>query len=1726
MILHIRRIYLRLLFTLSLSGTLTTIPPTLAQPIVPRLDTNTHVTPNGKTFDIEGGRLSDDGSNLFHTFEQFGLSNGEIANFISNPQIQNILTRINGGNPSIINGLIQVTGGPSNLFLMNPNGIVFGSGASLNVPGSFTATTADRIGFEGSGAVQWFNSKGTNNYSSLLGSPSQFAFTMEEAGAIANSGNLGVGSYQNLTLIGGTVVSTGTLSAPGNLIVAAVPGQSLVRISQIGHLLSLEVDPYLLRTTSTGVSVPGEMPLNPLSLPELLAGDGGTHATGVNLNSDGTVTLTGSGVLVEQGDVSSRHLQAGTAIVFAQGNLTAVESQFETTGNLHLQAGNGVNFEDSSMHPLQVNVGRNLQIRSDRRVTLDLLNHPDSQIQVQGNLNIVSDGNITLDGALQSGVNVNIFNNLSQPTAFQSLNEVALTAGGNVVFGDYTGGSLRVDAAGAIAGGKISVAIANSDRVSEGEVHLNAGIRGTLPTQGNDSMQLSPGSIIVGEIALDRPDMSLVVEATGAIQTGTLSTAGGDITLTSGDLLNPGAISTAGGDITLISERGSIDTSGRTLNASSLSDSTGGTIALTAETQIISGDLITENNLIQINGPLYLRDNVTLRTTGLGEDAGGGNIQGMGTINGNFQLNLEAGTGDVVLKEAIGNEEAIAGLSISAQNIELLSPTTTQGAIAIDSSGIVTLGDRLITTEGTVNIIATDAIVTDNITTSGAEIYLNSQNSQITTGDLQTATEARDGGKISLRSREGLSTGAIDTHSTIGVGGAVTLQTQQNDIQASFINTEGATQGGTVEIQTTGSVRIVDSFLSQTGSEFSISTAAPQGGEITITHGRSEFVIGDADGNGMIENGSLAAITTGSGEFLSLGQSVSQSRIYLNPNLPPASSSSETDSEAETTTDETTTDEEENKSSDDSNESNEAESDPTEATEDDSPTDLGEETPAVDESTAADSDDSDTTPETPVAEPPTPEEPVAVSEPAATPTPEEPVAVSEPAVTPTPTVTPEQPVAVSEPAVTPTPTVTPEQAVAVSEPAVTPTPTVTPEQPVAVSEPVVTPTPGVTPEQPVAVSEPVVTPTPAVTPEQPVAVSEPVVTPTPAVTPEQPVAVSEPEGIDIPGNIPLLENRGSLETIPKPEEVTTLPVVEILPLQPVAVPMILEVPSQLLSVSAPEIPPTPVQVSQSPDPLVAPLPVNMVAPLPVNVELPSPTPPEILLPQPTDQSSSLPLLPPSPLAGNATGENALSGVVEMTSGNLGSRQMPILEVPILEVPMVPSTIVPSPVEVKVPFEGAIASPSEPNPTPVSNLGELEAVAQALIPPIEQIRMQEFDPDQQGPISEDEGGSKDIKALLQGIRKEINVNPAVVYAISLPEELQLVVMTAEGLPIIRTIPTASRDSLRAKVTELLSELTNPHKTHTDSYMSASVQLYEWLIAPIAAELEAQGIDMLMFSLDAGLRGIPLAALHDGKQFLIEKYRLGLIPSVNLTQTSYKNLNQTRVLAMGASHFQDSTVPHLNAVPAELAAISSLFSLDEYFLNEAFTADNLRDSRRQQDFDIIHLATHVKFYAGLEQREVVSSASRRQSYIQFWDEKVPLEQMRQLGFEAGTVELLVLSACETAVGSPEAELGFAGLALQMGVKSVLASLWQVDDEGTLGLMSEFYQQLSLQDKTIKSEALRQAQLAFLRGEVRVSSHQLRTSRGSIDLPPEIAERMGDRTFTHPYFWAAFTLVGSPW
>ncbi|MEL6453423.1 MAG: CHAT domain-containing protein [Cyanobacteria bacterium J06623_5] len=342
-------------------------------------------------------------------------------------------------------------------------------------------------------------------------------------------------------------------------------------------------------------------------------------------------------------------------------------------------------------------------------------------------------------------------------------------------------------------------------------------------------------------------------------------------------------------------------------------------------------------------------------------------------------------------------------------------------------------------------------------------------------------------------------------------------------------------------------------------------------------------------------------------------------------------------------------------------------------------------------------------------------------------------------------------------------------------------------------------------------------------------------------------------------------------------------------------------------------------------------------------------------------------------------------------------------------------------------------------------------------------------------------------------------------------LTLLVMTAEGNPVQVSIPVGRRELLRA-VAKFRSDLLTSVRRGGDYYLEPAQQLYRWLIAPIEAELEEAAVETLAFSMGEGLRTLPIAALHDGEQFLIEKYSLGMVPSLSLLNTEFEPLDSAQVLAMGASNF-DQLAP-LPGVPVEIDLINELWP-GAGFLNENFTRHNLVTQRQASPYQVIHLATHAEFNEG----------SIDNSYIQLWDEKLLLSQLDQLGWAYPAVDLLVLSACSTALGSPEAEMGFAGLAVASGVRTAMASLWSVNDLGTLALMGEFYNQLK--GAPAKSAALRAAQLAMLRKEVHTEDGQLvsAASRSLFSLPPEL-QRSQASDFSHPYYWSGFTMIGSPW
>ena len=324
----------------------------------------------------------------------------------------------------------------------------------------------------------------------------------------------------------------------------------------------------------------------------------------------------------------------------------------------------------------------------------------------------------------------------------------------------------------------------------------------------------------------------------------------------------------------------------------------------------------------------------------------------------------------------------------------------------------------------------------------------------------------------------------------------------------------------------------------------------------------------------------------------------------------------------------------------------------------------------------------------------------------------------------------------------------------------------------------------------------------------------------------------------------------------------------------------------------------------------------------------------------------------------------------------------------------------------------------------------------------------------------------------------------------------------------------------RIAQLVAQLVQ--QIHNDGTLNQLIgqRLYDLLIKPLEADLEAAGADTLVIALDADLLGLPIAALNDGNQFLVDKYAVAVVPSFGLSDIGFTDIRQRSLLAMGSQTFTDQAP--LPAVPLEIKTLLQTFA-GRSLLNESFTVDKFiqafKEMSQQGDRPgIIHLATHGEFMP----------QDYRKSYIRFGDQPVSLVNFRSLVTNLGwdlaetAPELLVLSACRTAVGDPIAELGFGGLAVASGAKAALASLWYVSDVGTLALMEEFYSALKVNG--LKSLALQQAQQHLRQGETRLESGKLRFADGRLlDLPPDLA-KLPDQDFREPYYWAAFTLIGN--
>jgi CHAT domain-containing protein len=329
----------------------------------------------------------------------------------------------------------------------------------------------------------------------------------------------------------------------------------------------------------------------------------------------------------------------------------------------------------------------------------------------------------------------------------------------------------------------------------------------------------------------------------------------------------------------------------------------------------------------------------------------------------------------------------------------------------------------------------------------------------------------------------------------------------------------------------------------------------------------------------------------------------------------------------------------------------------------------------------------------------------------------------------------------------------------------------------------------------------------------------------------------------------------------------------------------------------------------------------------------------------------------------------------------------------------------------------------------------------------------------------------------------DLTAAVIYPFILPDRLEVIVHLPQNRWLHYSTPVAAKE-VRNTLKQLQEDLPKPHTLR--QVHSLSQKVYNWLIQPAETALAESKTPTLVFILDGALRNIPMAVLYDGKQYLVEKYSIALTPSLQLIEP--KPL-QKELSAIAAGLTEPSSgFSALPNVKQELEEIRSQVP-SSILLNQEFTKTALQNRINSLPFPVVHLATHGQFSSKVEETFIVA-----------WNERIYVKDLNKLvrtieQNRPEAIELLILSACQTASQDEQAALGIAGVAFQAGARSTIASLWNLDDKSTAVLMSKFYEDLA-NKKLTKAEVLRRAQLALLRN-------------------PQ---------YKRPRFWAPYILLGN--
>ena len=776
------------------------------------------VTPNVKINSISADRIDGGatrGSNLFHSFLQLNVGEGGRVYFANPTGIQNIFGRITGSDPSDILGTLGVDGS-ANLFLLNPNGIIFGPNAKLDIRGSFFASTASNIAFPNGYQFSATNPKAPSILSYNV--PIGLQYGMNQPAAIVNAGNLAVGEGQNLSLIGGTVVSTGTLEAlEGNITVASVPGSSRMRLSQTGQISNLEIEPHTKGQGSL-------LSIRPLTLPQLLTNGNVSSDIGVTVNPDGTGRHTESGI--------NFPTEAGTSIIAGRLNVSgktggAVNALGDKVGliNVNINAsgtkGGGTVLigGDYQGQGMVLNASRTF-VSSNSVINADaLLNGNGGRVIIWADDTAGFYGNISAKGGLNWGNGGFVEVSGKQDLVFL----------GNVDLSTPNGklGTLLLDPTNILIVAGAAGTGANDAELADGSILFTDSP--TVPftiSQGTLQSQLGAVTLQAANDITITPGVSLnFVGGGGAIAfTADADNDGvGSFSMNSGDTITaPGRVITiSGASITV----GTISTSSSTGNAGSITldakgdistgqvnttvvqskNGNGGNITLNAGGRItVMGNMVAFS-VVNNGGNIILaaKDNIFIDCTGPSAC-----IESFSS--GDSSLSAIGNSGDISLISKEGGI-TVRGSSLNAYNPGSGTPgnITLSAYNNINISGLDTSTDLPGVASGTISVTSTAGaiynetgiIYTNSVADKGGTIILKAAQ-DIITGNIDS-TGQLGGGTVNLVSSNGsidTTKGILNSSSTNGNGGAITLNTTAGSIITGDINSSGQLGGGNINL--------------------------------------------------------------------------------------------------------------------------------------------------------------------------------------------------------------------------------------------------------------------------------------------------------------------------------------------------------------------------------------------------------------------------------------------------------------------------------------------------------------------------------------------------------------------------------------------------------------------------------------------------------------------------------------------------------------------------------------------------------------------------------------------------------------------------------------------------------------------------------------------------------------------------------------------------------------